>query len=140
MVSCPEEQAKNIRARAMKILLIFPKWTQNYGMISYFARKASVWPPLNLAYLAAIAENLGHSVKILDGEAQDIPLEKMIVEAGEFKPDIIGLTATTPFFQFSLETAQRLKSSFPEIPVVIGGPHISVLRQEGFFECFDYGF
>ena len=62
----------------MKILLIYPKWTQNYGMISYFAKKASVWPPLNLAYLAAIAEAQGHTVRILDGEAQDIPLTKMI--------------------------------------------------------------
>ncbi|MCB4790780.1 MAG: B12-binding domain-containing radical SAM protein [Elusimicrobia bacterium] len=124
----------------MKILLIFPKWTQEYGMITYFARKASVWPPLNLAYLAAIAEDQGHTVKIIDGEAEDLPVEKMVVEAGKFAPDIIGMTATTPFFRFSLELAKRLKSNFSKVPIVIGGPHISVLKKEAFYDCFDYGF
>ncbi len=85
----------------MKILLLFPKWTSGYGISGHFARKASVYPPLNLTYLAAIAENLGHEVKIIDGEANNLSVLQMVNCAVLFKPDIIGITATTPFFHFT---------------------------------------
>jgi len=124
----------------VKILLIFPKWTGDYGILGYFAKKASVWPPLNLAYLAAIAEKNGHEVKIIDGEAEDIPINEMIKHTAMFKPDIIGLTATTPFFHVVVELAKSLKQNFSEIPIVIGGTHITILREKAFAPCFDYAF
>ena len=82
----------------MKILFLYPKWTDEYGIFSIFAKKAGVWPPLNLACLAAVVENLGHEVKIIDGEVEDMPLKKMVEEAIAFKPDVVGITATTPFY------------------------------------------
>jgi len=124
----------------MKILLIFPKWTGEYGILGYFAQKASVWPPLNFAYLAAIAENRGHEVKIIDGEAENIPISGMIRYAAAFEPDIIGLTATTPFFHVVVELAKSLKQNFREIPIVIGGAHITILREKAFGSFFDYAF
>ncbi len=124
----------------MKILLIFPKWTGEYGILGYFAKKASVWPPLNLAYLAAIAENRGHEVKIIDGEAENMPISEMIRHVAAFEPDIIGLTATTPFFHVVVELAKSLKQNFREIPIVIGGAHISILREKAFGPFFDYAF
>ena len=42
----------------MKILLVYPMWTGSYtGVVNkYFARKSGgVFPPINLALLAAIA-------------------------------------------------------------------------------------
>ncbi|MFZ3059397.1 MAG: radical SAM protein [Candidatus Methanoperedens sp.] len=124
----------------MKIILLYPKWTQEYGAFDSFAKKASVWPPLNLAYLAAIAENLGHDVKIIDGEAEDISLEKMVELTATFNPDIIGITATTPFYHIVVDLAKELKKEVNEIPIIIGGPHITVLKEKAFFPCFDYAF
>ncbi|MCX9014276.1 MAG: radical SAM protein [Candidatus Methanoperedens sp.] len=124
----------------MKIILIYPKWTQEYGTFGSFAKKASVWPPLNLAFLAAIAENLGHDVKIIDGEAEDISLEKMVELTVAFNPDIIGITATTPFYHIAVELANELKKQVNEVPLIIGGPHITVLKENAFFPCFDYAF
>lgn len=124
----------------MKILLIYPKWTQEYGSFGSFAKKASVWPPLNLAFLAAIAENSGHDVKIIDGEAQDISSEKMVELTAAFNPDIIGITATTPFYHIAVDLAKELKKEITEIPIIIGGPHITVLKEKAFFPCFDYAF
>ncbi|MBF0473755.1 MAG: radical SAM protein [Nitrospirae bacterium] len=125
----------------MKILLIFPKWTEDYGLISFFAKKASVWPPLNLCYLASQAESKGHVVKIIDGEAEDVPADKMVIKAEEFKPDLIGITATTPFFNVAVELAKRFKEKIKGCPpIIIGGPHITILKYEAFLPCFDYGF
>ena len=51
----------------MKISLLYPSWTSEYGKISIFAKRAAgSYPPLNLAYLASIAEKQGHEVRIID--------------------------------------------------------------------------
>src|SRR3989344_3808060 len=93
----------------MKICLLYPKWTGEYGIISHFAKKAAIWPPLNLAYLAAIAENKGHEVIIIDGEAERMPLKEMVDKTLNFNPDIIGITATTPFYHIAINLAKELK-------------------------------
>ncbi|MGD0977365.1 MAG: radical SAM protein [Minisyncoccia bacterium] len=123
----------------MKICLIFPKWTNQYGVFSYFAKRASTIPPLNLAQLAAIAEEQGHEVKIIDGEANDIPNEKMVECILGYSPDIIGLTAATPCFHIVVDLAERIKK-VSDIPIAIGGHHITILSEKAFNAAFDFGF
>jgi len=124
----------------MKIILLYPKWTTEYGLISVFAKKAAAYQPLNLAGLAAIAENLGHEVKIIDGEIENMSLGRMIEETADFQPDLIGITATTPFYHLATELAQGLKQKINQIPIIIGGSHITILKEEAFYPCFDYAF
>ncbi|MFC1511454.1 B12-binding domain-containing radical SAM protein [Candidatus Margulisiibacteriota bacterium] len=123
----------------MKILLLFPKWSGEYGLFGYFAKKGSTWPPLNLAYLAAIAEKQGHQVKIIDGQAEDLSAEAIIRQAEEFNPDLIGMTATTPFFHVVNDLARQLKEKLNK-PIIIGGHHITVLKEQAFSPWFDYAF
>lgn len=101
------------------------------------ARGASTFPPLNLAYLAAIAENNGHTVQIIDGEAEHLTIKEMVASVKDFDPDLIGITTTTPFFHVAAEQARALKNAFVT-PVVIGGPHVTYFREKVFFDCFDY--
>ena len=56
----------------MKILVVYPRWTGSYGLISgYFARKSGgVIPPLNLALIAAIAREGGYDVSVIDADLQ----------------------------------------------------------------------
>ena len=96
----------------MRVLLLYPTWTGVYGLFGHFARRNSTWPTLNLALLAAIAERHGHEVTILDGEAERIPLDEMVRQAVGRKPDIIGLTATSPFFHLSKAVAEGIKSVY----------------------------
>lgn len=124
----------------MKIIFLYPKWTGEYGIFAYFAKKAGVWPPLNLAYLAATVENLGHKVRIIDGEVENMSLDEMIEETEGFEPDFIAITAATPFFHIVCSLAKGLKQRISEIPIMIGGPHITVLKEEAFYPFFDYAF
>src|ERR687897_1438570 len=101
----------------MKVLLLYPTWTGAYGLFGHFARRNSTWPPLNLALLAAIAERHGHQVTILDGEAEQISLDDMVRTAVAQKPDLIGFTATSPFFHLSKAVAEGIKRLAPEIPI-----------------------
>ena len=124
----------------MKIMFLYPKWTSDYGLLAYFAKKTGVWPPLNLAYLAAIAEKLGHEVRIIDAEMENMSCAEMVDEVVKFKPDIVGMTATTPFFHFVEAAARLIKKNIPEVAILLGGAHISVLKERAFKDCFDYGF
>src|SRR3989338_2908929 len=124
----------------MKIMVIFPTWTGEYGLFSYFARKASTWPPLNLAYVAAAAEEKGHEVRIIAGEAERLTFKDTIDEVIKFGPGLVGMPATTPFFHLARELACGIKEADKSIPIIIGGPHITILKEKAFFDWFDYAF
>ena len=55
----------NLEVYKMKILFVYPSWTGDYGIIAHFARRAGIYPPLNLALLAAICEREGHEAEII---------------------------------------------------------------------------
>ncbi len=124
----------------MKITLLYPAWTGDYGIFRYFAKRGSIFPPLNLALLGALAEQRGHEVTIIDGEAEDLSHDQLVKRTVSGKPDLIGLTATSPFFHLVKRVAESLKAANPEIPVVVGGPHITITKEKAMFPCFDYGF
>jgi radical SAM superfamily enzyme YgiQ (UPF0313 family) len=124
----------------MRICLLYPRWTGAYGLFSILANKASTWPPLNLCYLAAIAEKEGHEVRILDGQAENLDAQELVDQTAAFDPHLIGVTSTTPFHHVVVEMAQHLKARLPRVPIVIGGAHITLTREQGFDAVFEYGF
>jgi radical SAM superfamily enzyme YgiQ (UPF0313 family) len=124
----------------MRVLLLYPSWTGAYGLFGHFARRNSTWPPLNLALLAAIAEQHGHEVTILDGEAEQIPLDIMVQRAVALQPDVIGFTATSPFFHLSKTVAEGIKRIAPHIAIAVGGPHITIMKEKALLPVFDYAF
>jgi len=124
----------------MRIIFLFPKWTDAVGEIKCCSKKAGVYPPLNLAVLGSIAENKGHTVKIIDGEVNNYSNEEIVEMVKNFEPDLIGLTSTSPFFHIVFNLAKKLKDSLPNIHILLGGPHISVMQEESFLPVFDFGF
>jgi anaerobic magnesium-protoporphyrin IX monomethyl ester cyclase len=124
----------------MKVLLLYPTWTGAYGLFGHFARRNSTWPPLNLALLGAIAERHDHTVRIMDGEAERMSLEDMVKAAVAYKPDVIGFTATSPFFHLSKAVAEGIKQVAPHIPIAVGGPHMTIMKEKALLPAFDYAF
>jgi len=131
----------------MRILLIYPGWTSSYyssfNPARIFSKKYSIFPPLNLAYLAAVAEELGHEVRIHDGELNDTKPSDYIKMVSDFKPDLIGITAYTPSFSIAENIASIIKEKFPTIKIAVGGVHFSAINSAGnlyFPDQFDYGF
>lgn len=80
-----------------------------WGLIRYFARRSSTWPPLNLALLAGIAEKYGHEVEIIDGEVEGYSNEQIVQEALSRNPELIAMTATSPFFHINKAVAELFK-------------------------------
>lgn len=123
----------------MKLLLIFPSWCSTFGPFKSVARKATSFPPLNLCYVASIAENCGWEVRIVDAELEQLSVEAILKGIRDFRPDLIGLTATTPFFQSVSDLARSIKQQF-NIPIILGGPHVTLTRERAFRDVFDYLF
>lgn len=123
----------------MKLSLLFPSWYQEFGSFSLAAQKASTFPPLNLCIVAALAEKAGWEVQLIDAHIEQLDYHSLVRRVLEFKPDLIGMTATTPFFHTAVTLAGMLKAAMP-VPVAIGGPHVSICREDAFEDCFDYLF
>jgi len=83
-------------------------------------------PHLGLAYLAAVSERRGDEVVIFDA---DVEKQSVADFVQEFKPHLVGITANTPQVKQAWRTARAIKEVH-DCPVVLGGPHVSVLPEE----------
>jgi len=103
----------------VRIALISPKW---HKMVNSY-------PPLGLAYLAAVLEQAGHEVRIYDfGLTPDTSLEDDVGEICVFSPQLVGITSMTSSYYSAEETVALIKERIG-CPVVIGGPHATVMPE-----------
>jgi len=133
----------------VKILLIDPPF---YRFIGYYNR----YFPLGLAYLAAVLRENGHEVLIYDADCNVNPSkmdftrledsypfylkslkdnnhpiwQEMKKTIHNFKPDIIGISVWTTFAASAFKIASICKEYDRNIPVVMGGPHITIKYDE----------
>lgn len=97
-------------------------------------------PPLGILYLAAVLERRGDKVAAIDAAAERLSVPETVARVKNFRPDLIGITSTTVGFEGAKLLAKGLKASMPEVPIVLGGPHCSLLPQEALAtEAFDFG-
>ena len=108
----------------MKILLIDPPYgvEEIGGERKNFKYALNKIPSLGLGYLAGVAEKKGHEVKIVDCTLEYSP-EKLKNLVKEFKPQIVGVTATTPTFNNAVKVTAILREIIPEAKFLCGGPH-----------------
>jgi anaerobic magnesium-protoporphyrin IX monomethyl ester cyclase len=102
----------------LRVLLINPK--------SRLPIETRTSPSLGLAYLAAVSEQAQHQVRVYDGDVEDLPLEAAL---REFEPQIVGVTANTTQITAAWRDAALVKQ-VSSAPVVLGGPHPTVLPDE----------
>lgn len=103
----------------MRISLVGPKWNQ----------MVNSYPPLGLAYLAAMAEQDGHEVRIHDfGLYPHRSVEEDVQEIVDFKPDLVAFTSMTTSYHNVEQTAALVKEALG-VPIVIGGPHATSLPE-----------
>lgn len=97
-----------------------------------------VVPPLGLAYLAAALEREGHRVQILDAFALGLDWTEFEGEVKKAKADLIGMGGLTPTIDGTLRAIQICRPYTRTI--VMGGPHLSVHKQDFLRICPDLDF
>jgi len=116
-----------------KILLINPSYSGSYG-----STKASitnpVFPTLGLATIAAEALRRGHKVHVLDMSYRPYDWRLVRSTVLETKPDIVGITGTTPLMNQLRDISVLCKDISKNLLVIGGGAHISSLPVESMKE------
>ncbi len=115
----------------MRICFIHPPWGDVYSQFKDAAKLGNSYPPLGLCYLAAMIrrERPSDVVRIIDMEIEGVSLQDLLKEMDEFRPDLVGIVATSPIFNAAYTIAGSIKQRFG-IPVVCGGPHPTVMPRE----------
>lgn len=113
--------------------------------------------PLGLSYLAAVLRENNHHVTIYNADhtrgarfihsvsalTSRFPSYKRVLmnlsdpiwqeikdKIHYYSPDLVGISVKTPTYRSSLNIAELVKEVDPTIPIVLGGPHPTVLPQE----------
>lgn len=116
-----------------KVLLVNPP-------ISIGRNKMPYMPPVGLGYVAEALNrhNIQYDViDMLQGYRFHDLAEK--IEKDGF--DLIGVSLWTFLYQETYRFIHQVKKKWPHIPIVVGGPHVSTLREQILEECeaIDYG-
>jgi len=132
----------------MKILLVSPNFILNS------INKKNIYggslPPLGLLSIASPLIKEGHNILLLEKltpcNKSDLP------DMVKFEqPDLIGFSVNSFMYIHTAEFIKDIKEDFPQIPIVVGGPHATaasdellsnkhidyVVRGEGELTCVD---
>ncbi|NMC05095.1 MAG: hypothetical protein GYA24_07790, partial [Candidatus Lokiarchaeota archaeon] len=82
--------------------------------------------PIGLCYIAAVLEEHGFNVRILDMEAMKASPDDYLAVVRKLKPKIVGFSCTTVAIEVGLGLAKRTKEHDPTIPIIFGGVHPSL--------------
>jgi len=113
----------------MKVLLTRPAYSPLYQLITSKTPQKLVFPPIGLLYVAAVLEDEGHQVEIVDGEADDLTPDGILQRIEATKPDIVGAGATTVDFEYANLILKQAKERFGVI-TMLGGAHGTILTNE----------
>ena len=110
-----------------RILLAVPPEVEGLEVYRIAGLRA---PPLGLAWIAAVLEKAGYKVRILDSPTLNLSTNEFISIVKMWKPDVIGFTAITPTIYKAYRAAKLVKEVYPEVPIIMGGPHVTFMYDE----------
>ncbi|MBU4556327.1 MAG: B12-binding domain-containing radical SAM protein, partial [Actinobacteria bacterium] len=97
------------------------------SMLSPHARLS---PPLGLAYVAQYLLDQGHEVQIVDLNVTGLNPARIRGTLNRVRPQLVGISSHTETYPNALALARLVKEFDPELPVLFGGPHASILPLE----------
>jgi len=83
---------------------------------------------MGLAQIAAVLERGGYQVSVVDANALGLKPGELVSHLDD--TDVVGLTAMTPSINAAVTIAREIKLAKPELPIVLGGPHATLLPEE----------
>jgi anaerobic magnesium-protoporphyrin IX monomethyl ester cyclase len=112
-----------------KVALIAPSYQGLYGKANIRNLRWG-FVPYGLAIIGAVLKQRGHHVRIIDATCSvrsNADIESILLDE---RPDIVGITVTTPLVNESIRICRFVKARLPQARTVLGGPHPSALPDE----------
>lgn len=102
----------------MKVTFLNPlKTNSKYKFLGVVA------PSLGIGYMAAVLEENGIDVDILDASALDMGYKDIEKEMKKRGSDVVAITALTPTIGVALDSADAVRNALPDAKIVLGGYH-----------------
>lgn len=95
---------------------------------SGFLLDERVFPTLGVLKVAAVLEAAGVEVDVLDLSGEKDVHALVAQHLATHEPDAYGLTATMPQMPVAAQIAAQLKGSKPDTPIILGGPHVTLMQ------------
>src|SRR5581483_405360 len=106
----------------------------NTRQIRTLQRRAGVLPHLGLGYIETALEQRGHDAVTIDAQAQHLDAAALKARLLEIRPELVGVTTTTPGVPGALEACQIAKEI--GATVILGGPHTEVFASENLYHQY----
>jgi radical SAM superfamily enzyme YgiQ (UPF0313 family) len=86
--------------------------------------------------LASVLENAGYTFKILSvRNLIDYSLQGIIQELKKYQFDTIGISTNSDNIRFAYKICDEIKSFFPRVKIILGGPHVTYTDKKTLKEC-----
>lgn len=118
----------------MRCVLIIPSWSPQEIFPSRTAwLQLNYWQPLGTLYVASSLIQAGHEVRFLNGA---LMTHRQILDSVKvFKPDWVGIYATTFGWPKACRTALDIKRLSPDTFTCAGGPYPIAMQERCLSEC-----
>ena len=125
-VYCHDAEVAILMPKALLINPPFEQEEESVGRSRSIKKVLNIVPPLGIAYIAAILEEMGIETKIIDC-AVGISFDDLYKRILEESPDVIGITSTTPAFVKAKKLASFIREQLPSAKILIGGAQLTAL-------------
>lgn len=120
--------------RYEKVLLIYPRYRE-----SWFSER-NIYPPPGIGYLEEVLKVNGVKCFVIDmtlGQSVDDIFDKVENE----RVELLGISMMTFGYKEHYNLLLEIKTRFPEIKIVAGGPHVTAFKDKVLMDCevVDYG-
>jgi anaerobic magnesium-protoporphyrin IX monomethyl ester cyclase len=121
----PSGDGRTLRpADTPRVALVIPSQAHVYGPM-----RSPGQLHLGAAYVAAAVEDVA-AVSVFDADAMALDDAAFARRIRELRPDVVGLTVTTPTLGRALEMARIVRREAAEAWVVVGGYHATLKPEE----------
>ena len=98
-------------------------------------KSGTLYYPYWLAYCVGVCEEKNLKCKLVDCITKAYTLEDTLDEIENTNPDFIMCELTTPTVAYDYNTLTRIKEKFPNIKIIVGGTHATILPEQVLKEC-----
>ena len=95
--------------------------------------------PAGLGYISQALDNYNIDNTVFDMHTNS-KIDVLFNAIKDFSPGLIGLSLMSYRFLKHYELISSIKEKFTDIPIVVGGPHVSTFREEVLEKCRDIDF
>lgn len=119
-----------ILIQACKFSLITEKYKERYP-----------YPPFGLICLANILKMNGYDVTIIDLYLEPLSKREFVKKLTQSKrPLLIGISSYTDSILDAYKIAETAKEIYYDVPIIMGGPHVSFMFEEVMKDCYAVDF